>query len=200
MPQETDFRSQQISPERSSRRAFLGGTVAVGLSAASANTLLANGERVELDGVSFSVKEVGPAESHADSYFLVTADGEQPVAFVGDVAFHGTHPYTADGHSTEWLRALEQISIDLSDVKVLYPGHGDPTGPGFLAEQRRYLLYYREVVHRLSQGESTLSEAALTHLDAAMQAFLPDAPLTWMVGLGANAVASELMLHGELDT
>ena len=42
MPQKTDFRSQQISPGPSSRRAFLEQSVAVGLSAASANTLLAN--------------------------------------------------------------------------------------------------------------------------------------------------------------
>jgi glyoxylase-like metal-dependent hydrolase (beta-lactamase superfamily II) len=159
------------------------------------NTLMADGDRVELDDFSFSVKEVGPAESHADSYFLVTEDGGRPVAFIGDVAFHGTHPYTADGHSTEWLSALDLIATDLSDVKILYPGHGDPTGPLVLAEQRRYLLYYREVVHRLAQGETTLTEAALADLDSAMQSFLPDAPLTWMIGLGANAVAAELKLH-----
>jgi hypothetical protein len=39
---------------------------------------------------------VGAAESHADSY--VTLDDR---AFIGDLAFNGTHPYTADGHTGE---------------------------------------------------------------------------------------------------
>jgi hypothetical protein len=60
------------------------------------------------------------------------------------------------------------------------------------AEQRRYLLYYREVVRRLSGGEPRLSEAAKAELNAAMEAFLPAAPLAWMIGLGADAVAGEL--------
>ena len=37
-----------------------------------------------------------------------------------------------------------------------------------------------------------LSEAAKSELSAALQAFLPDAPLTWMIELGADAVAAEL--------
>jgi hypothetical protein len=61
-----------------------------------------------------------------------------------------------------------------------------------LAEQRRYLLYYRELVRRLAGGEPRLPEPATAELDAGMQAFLPGAPLTWMIGLGADAVAAEL--------
>jgi len=37
-----------------------------------------------------------------------------------------------------------------------------------------------------------LSDAAKAELEAAMTAFLPFAPLTWMIGLGADAVAAEL--------
>ena len=37
-----------------------------------------------------------------------------------------------------------------------------------------------------------LSEAAKAELSTAIQAFLPDAPLTWMIDLGADAVAAEL--------
>jgi len=61
-----------------------------------------------------------------------------------------------------------------------------------VAEQRRYLLYYREVVRRLSGGQATVPEPARAELDRAMQAFLPGAPLTWMIGLGADPVAGEL--------
>ena len=52
--------------------------------------------------------------------------------------------------------------------------------------------HYRELIRRLSGGEPQLSEAAKSELSTALQAFLPDAPLTWMIELGADAVAAEL--------
>jgi glyoxylase-like metal-dependent hydrolase (beta-lactamase superfamily II) len=156
------------------------------------DVLLADGDRVQLAELTFTLREMGPAESHADSYFLLAADDRPPVAFVGDLVFHGTHPYTADGHSASWLAALDLLAGELADVGTLYPGHGAPGGPGVLAEQRRYLLYYRELVRRLADGEPRLPEAAKAELAAGMQSFLPDAPLTWMIGLGADAVAAEL--------
>src|SRR5947209_2493002 len=64
--------------------------------------------------------------------------------------------------------------------------------PGAFAEQRRYLLYYRDLVRRLSGGQGTLGPSARAGLEEAMQALLPGAPLTWMIGLGADAVASDL--------
>jgi glyoxylase-like metal-dependent hydrolase (beta-lactamase superfamily II) len=156
------------------------------------NSLLADGARVQLDELSFTVHEIGPAESHADSYLVLTTAGSATVAFTGDLAFHGTHAYTADGHSGAWLAALDALGGELAGIGTLYPGHGDPAGPGLLADQRRYLLYYRELIRRLSGGEPQLSEAAKSELSAAVQAFLPDAPLTWMIELGADAVAAEL--------
>ena len=156
------------------------------------NSVLADGAQVQLDELHFTVREVGPAESHADSYFLLTANGNTTAAFTGDLAFHGTHPYTADGHSGAWLAALDVVGGELAGTGILYPGHGDPAGPGLFADQRRYLLYYRELIRRLSGGEPQLSEEAKSELSTALQAFLPDAPLTWMIELGADAVAAEL--------
>ena len=156
------------------------------------NSLLADRAQVRFGELTFTVRELGPAESHADSYFLLSADGHAPVAFTGDLAFNGMHPYTADGHSAGWLAALDVLDGELAGVATLYPGHGDPAGPGIFTEQRRYLLYYREVIRRLSGGQAKLPPSVRPELDAAMQAFLPGAPLTWMIGLGADAVASEL--------
>ena len=156
------------------------------------NSPLADGAQVQLGELSFTVHEVGPAESHADSYLVLTANGTAAIAFTGDLAFHGTHPYTADGHTGAWLAALDVLSGELAGAGTLYPGHGDPAGLAMLADQRRYLLYYRELIRRLSGGEPQLSEAAESELSTALQAFLPDAPLTWMIELGADAVAAEL--------
>jgi Metallo-beta-lactamase superfamily len=44
------------------------------------NRLLADGAQVQFDELSFTVHEVGPAESHADSYLLLTANGSATVA------------------------------------------------------------------------------------------------------------------------
>ena len=156
------------------------------------NSLLADGAQVQFDELTFTVRDVGPAESHADSYLLLTTNGSATAAFTGDLAFHGMHPYTADGHSGAWLAALDVLGGELAGTGTLYPGHGDPAGPGLLADQRRYLLYYRELIQRLSGGETQLSEAAKSELSTALQVFLPNAPLTWMIELGADAVAAEL--------
>lgn len=147
---------------------------------------LSTGDVVELAGLRFTLHAVGAAESDADSYLML-----DDRAFIGDLAFHGTHPYTADGHTGSWLTALDTLT-DALDGATLYPGHGAPGDVGILADQRRYLMMYRETVGRLAAGAPTLTDAQREELTAVMTRFLPDAPLTWMIGLGADAVAAEL--------
>lgn len=147
---------------------------------------LSTGDAVELGGLRFTMHAVGAAESHADSYLML-----DDRAFIGDLAFHGTHPYTADGHTGSWLAALDTLTEALNGA-TLYPGHGAPGDVGMLADQRRYLMMYRETVGRLAAGAPTLTDAQREQLTAVMTRFLPGAPLTWMIGLGADAVAAEL--------
>jgi glyoxylase-like metal-dependent hydrolase (beta-lactamase superfamily II) len=159
---------------------------------------LADGEAVDLGGVRFSVHDMGAAESHADSYILAgPASGGRSSAFIGDLAFHGTHPYTADGHSAAWLAALDALPAALASTERLLPGHGAPAGPSLLTAQRRYLVHYREAVRRLADGRPKLTDAAKEELEHVMTDFAPDLPLTWMIGLGADAVAAELAQETE---
>lgn len=151
---------------------------------------LADGQVVDLGGVEIEAHAVGAAESHADSYLLLRA-GRRRLAFIGDLAFHGVHPYTADGHTGAWLDALDRLDEELAGV-LLHPGHGSPAGSTILADQRRYLMMYREAVGRLADGRTSLTDAQKQRLTDTMVRFLPDAPLTWMIGLGADAVAAEL--------
>jgi glyoxylase-like metal-dependent hydrolase (beta-lactamase superfamily II) len=147
---------------------------------------LSTGDVVEVGGLRFTLHCVGAAESHADSYIRL-----DDLAFIGDLAFNGTHPYTADGHTGDWLATLDILASTLNGA-TLYPGHGAPGGIGMLAEQRRYLMMYRESVARLAAGAPALTDPQREQLTAVMTRFLPGAPLTWMIGLGADAVAAEL--------
>ncbi len=93
------------------------------------NSLLSDRAQVRFGELTFTVRELGPAESHADSYFLLAADGRAPVAFTGDLAFHGTHPYTADGCA----RRAASLPIALPGNRpalVWRRGHGAPFRPG----------------------------------------------------------------------
>ncbi len=160
------------------------------------NTVLPDGETVRIGGLAVVAYDLGPGESHADSVLLVRpADepGTAPVAFIGDIAFHGTHSYTADGHTTRWLSTLDKLTTTLADASLLYPGHGVPGTLGLLEEQRDYLLAYRAAVAELVAGASSAVDDAVTaELVARMIRHAPGAPLDWLIALGADAVAAEL--------
>jgi glyoxylase-like metal-dependent hydrolase (beta-lactamase superfamily II) len=117
---------------------------------------------------------------------------DDAAAFVGDLAFNGTHSYLADGLTGDWLGTLDRAEAVLGRRSTLYVGHGPPATPAVLAAQRRYLLMVREAVRRIARGRANLSEAEATEVMELMSRFLPDAPLAWLVGVGAPAVASEL--------
>ena len=53
-------------------------------------------------------------------------------------------------------------------------------------------MFYREIVRRLAAGAPSLTEAAKAELEAELRRYLPGAPLTWMIQLGADAVTAEL--------
>jgi glyoxylase-like metal-dependent hydrolase (beta-lactamase superfamily II) len=161
---------------------------------------LPGGGTVEVGGLRVEIHDLGAAESHADSCLLVRS-GRDSAAFIGDLAFDGVHSYTADGHVTHWLETLDRLNEDLDGIR-LYPGHGNPGGSALLADQRRYLLTYGETVRRLTSADSDgrLSDSGRQELHDTMVRFLPEAPLEWMVKLGADAVAAELAAEHQRTT
>ncbi|MEV6770981.1 MBL fold metallo-hydrolase [Nocardia sp. NPDC051030] len=152
--------------------------------------LIESGSPIEIDGVRFTPHEVGPAESHSDTWILVESE-TQRVAFIGDLAFGGVHSYMTDGHSTDWLAALDHLTEELSGL-TLYPGHGSSGSVEMLAAQRKYLLMYREAVDRLRGDNATLTDDQKAELSVRMAEFAPTAALNWLIPLGADPVATEL--------
>jgi hypothetical protein len=64
--------------------------------------------------------------------------------------------------------------------------------PAVLAEQRRYLLMVREAIGRVADGRAELADDETNRVVSLMERYLPGAPLGWLVGAGASAVAAEL--------
>jgi glyoxylase-like metal-dependent hydrolase (beta-lactamase superfamily II) len=157
------------------------------------NRLVGDEESVELGDLRFTAWDFGAGESRSETVWLL---GDGDTAFVGDLAFNGTHAYLADGSTDAWLRALDRAEESLSDVRTLYVGHGAPTGAAAFAEQRRYLLMVREAIGRAAGGRPELSEADANRVAGLMERYLPGAPLSWFVAAGASAVAAELAREG----
>jgi glyoxylase-like metal-dependent hydrolase (beta-lactamase superfamily II) len=166
-------------------------------SATFPNQLIGDEQSVELGELRFTAWDFGPGESERETVWLL---GAGDTAFIGDLAFNGTHAYLADGHTEAWLRALDRAEETLAGVRTLYLGHGPPADPAAIAEQRRYLLMAREAIGRAARGRPQLSEHEANRIAGLMERYLPGAPLSWLVAAGASAVAAELAREGAVAT
>ena len=160
------------------------------------NRLVEDRERVEFDGVTYRVHDLGPGgDSDANSIWIIENGGPR-IAFTGDIAFNGTHSYIADGHVLAWLANLENARALLAEVERIYLGHGAGSSPGLLETQKAYLLAYCAAVKELSGGEPALTETAGEELERRMEEYLPKAPLKFMIDLSSDAVAAEIAGQG----
>lgn len=155
------------------------------------NSLVKDRETVTFDGVTYRMYDLGPG-GDCDANAIWVIEEIPNVAFVGDLVFNRVHSYVADAHLLSWLTNLEEAKELLKDVETIYLGHGEPGSLDLLDAQRQYLLAYCAAVKDLAQGEATLSEANKQALVTRMQRYAPGAPLTFMITLGADAVAAEL--------
>ena len=159
------------------------------------NQAIGDGKSVSFDGAVFTVHDLGPGESHADSIWVLTAPNTR-VAFIGDVVLNGVHAFLSDGHSGLWLRNIERVRKLTRDASRLYPGHGDAGGQELLDEQRDYLMAYRKNVVELAQGKPTLDDAQKAQLEQRMLAFRNTTRLQFLIKLGADPVARDLAADG----
>ena len=88
-------------------------------SATFPNRAAADEETVELGDLRFTAWDFGPGESASETVWLL--DGGD-IAFVGDLAFNGTHAYLADGRTEAWLRSIDRAEESLAGVRTLMSG------------------------------------------------------------------------------
>ncbi|HJY86249.1 MAG TPA: MBL fold metallo-hydrolase [Candidatus Acidoferrales bacterium] len=149
-----------------------------------------DGDKLTFDELEFVVHDLGPGESYADSYWELTS----PVgaAFIGDEVLNGSHAYTNDGHTADWIKNLDRLSRALKGVKRVFPGHGSAGDTSLFNWEKQYLTKYRKEVEALHAGRDKLSDEQKKTLVERMKAAYPSAGNEFMIALGADAVAAEL--------
>lgn len=103
------------------------------LTSPPADRLVADGERFELAGFTFEVREI-PGHSPGSVVFVCDQFGT-PFVFGGDVLFAGSVGRTdLDGDAGLLFSGIRAKLFNLPDGTVVLPGHGPPTTVG--AEKR----------------------------------------------------------------
>lgn len=147
--------------------------------------IVGSGSDVELGGLTFRVRDLGPAESHADALWLLGDD----TVFAGDVVYNGMHAYLADGRWIEWLAALDRLGDDLAPDATLYVGHGLPTGLDALGTQRRYVEAFVDAVTAAADLDPDARHDAVV---AAMRPLVPNDTLLFLMELSIEPVLAAL--------
>jgi glyoxylase-like metal-dependent hydrolase (beta-lactamase superfamily II) len=99
------------------------------LTSPPADRLVADGERLELAGLSFEVREI-PGHSPGSVVF-VCDQFAPPFVFGGDVLFAGSIGRTdLGGNGPQLLAGIRAKLFDLPDATRILPGHGPVTTVG----------------------------------------------------------------------
>ena len=99
------------------------------ISSPAAEKLVDDGERLQLAGFNFEVREI-PGHSPGSVVF-VCDDFSPPFVFGGDVLFAGSIGRTdLGGDMPQLLSGIRTKLFKLPDDTVIYPGHGRPTTIG----------------------------------------------------------------------
>jgi glyoxylase-like metal-dependent hydrolase (beta-lactamase superfamily II) len=149
------------------------------------NTPIRDGESVRVDGVDFTVIDLGPSESPHDSPWILGADAK--IVFLGDQIYDHKHCYLADGFYVEWLANIEKLRALFPDEAVLYVGHGGPVGREMWDWQRGYIELFLDAV---SSADWSVPESAKETVVARMKHYEPSEDLQFLMELSIEPVAA----------
>jgi cyclase len=88
---------------------------------------------------------------------------DQGVVFTGDNVFHKCKTFVQEGDPWLWLAALDDIRA--LDVEAIVPGHGEPCGKDYLAQQAQILHNWIGVVERYVERGLSEDESVAEPLD-----------------------------------
>jgi cyclase len=88
---------------------------------------------------------------------------QEGIIFPGDNIFCRCKSYIQDGDPWQWLQALKDLAK--FDVETIVPGHGEPCGKDYIAEQAQIIENWIGLVERSYDRGMTEDEAATQPLD-----------------------------------
>jgi glyoxylase-like metal-dependent hydrolase (beta-lactamase superfamily II) len=145
------------------------------------NQTVANGDHIELGGLTLTVEELGPGESPLDCLWRL----DPPTVFAGDIAYNRMHAYLADGHWQAWLATLDRLDTTLPPDVTLHVGHGPPGGKELLAAQRHYIETF---ITTVTQNADAIAAGDHTAVAATMRTLLPTDELLFLMDLSIEPV------------
>ncbi len=83
------------------------------------------------------------------------------VMFLGDLFFHGRFPWFGDCDLDGWIACLDRVLT--MDVRIVVPGHGEPTSLAEVARFRDLLADVRDAVAQALQAGAS-EEAAVAEV------------------------------------
>jgi glyoxylase-like metal-dependent hydrolase (beta-lactamase superfamily II) len=151
------------------------------------NRTVSDGESLDLAGIRFTVRDLGPSESPHDSMWSLADD--PTTVFLGDQVYDHKHAYLADGFYEEWLANISRLERDLPADARLHIGHGGPVTPAHFSWQREYIETFLDAVR---SADWSKPETAKTAVVDRMTSLLPTDELQFLMELSIEPVAAKL--------
>lgn len=118
-----------------------------------------------------------PGHTAMQSTVLLAEEG---VVFTGDNVFHKCKTYVQECDPWQLIATLERIGR--MGVEVIVPGHGEPCGTAYLAEQIRVVQEWVGAIERLVERGLTEEEALAEPIDVLSFDPYPIGQRRWLAG------------------
>lgn len=128
-----------------------------------------------------------PGHTAPQSAVLLAREG---VVFTGDNIFYKCKTYLQECDPWQLLATLERIGQ--LDVGVIVPGHGEPCGKEYLAEQARVVREWVGAIERLVQQGLTEAEALAARLDVKSFDPYPIGQRRWLPGFDVDMQVADV--------
>jgi glyoxylase-like metal-dependent hydrolase (beta-lactamase superfamily II) len=153
------------------------------------NTTVQDGEHVRFEDLPFTVIDLGPGESPADSVWLL---GDERIdVFAADQVYDHKHGYLADGFFEAWLSNIARLRDELAPDARLLVGHGGPVRRADFDWQVGYIETFVGAVRGADWSDPA---AARSQVIDAVTTYLPVDDLRFLVELSIEPVAAQLGL------
>lgn len=152
--------------------------------------IVKDGDTLKFDSVTFTFRDLGPAESPSDGLWIIEKNGVKHI-FAGDAISLNCHCFFRDGHTRRWNQVLQQLEKEFADADRFYIGHGEtPVGKEAISWQLGYNQAFLNAVDSLEDKTVPVSQANQEKVIAAMKRYSPgDATLFLMEFEMAQSIA-----------